>query len=50
MRLKAALTAHGTAMNARQHPQRRLCAELPPDIPPPAQGFLLFLVINLAFG
>ena len=30
--------------------RRRLCAELPPDIPPPVQGFLLFLVINLAFG
>lgn len=30
--------------------RRRLCAELPADIPPPVQGFLLFLVINLAFG
>lgn len=30
--------------------RRRLCAELPPDIPPPVQGFLLFLVLNLAFG
>lgn len=30
--------------------RRRLCAELPPDIPPEVQGFLLFLVINLAFG
>lgn len=30
--------------------RRRLCAELPADVPPPVQGFLLFLVINLAFG
>jgi hypothetical protein len=30
--------------------RRRLCAEVPPDVPPPVQGFLLFLVINLAFG
>ena len=30
--------------------RRRLCAELPPDIPPEVQGFLLFLVVNLAFG
>ncbi len=30
--------------------RRRLCAELPADVLPPVQGFLLFLVINLAFG
>lgn len=30
--------------------RRRLCAEVPADISPPVQGFLLFLVINLAFG
>ena len=30
--------------------RRQLCAELPADVPPPVQGFLLFLVINLAFG
>jgi hypothetical protein len=30
--------------------RRRLCAEVPPDVPLPVQGFLLFLVINLAFG
>jgi hypothetical protein len=30
--------------------RRRLCAELPADVPPPVQGFLLFLVIHLAFG
>lgn len=30
--------------------RRRLCAELPTDVPPPAQGFLVALVINLAFG
>ena len=30
--------------------RRRLCAELPADVPPPVQAFLLFLVINLAFG
>lgn len=30
--------------------RRRLCAELPADIAPAVQGFLLFLVLNLAFG
>lgn len=30
--------------------RRRLCAELPADVLPPVQGFLLFLVINPAFG
>ena len=30
--------------------RRRLCAKLPADIPLAVQGFLLFLVINLAFG
>ena len=30
--------------------RRRLCTELPADIAPPVQGFLLFLVIKLAFG
>jgi hypothetical protein len=30
--------------------RRRLCAELPADIPLAVQGFVLFLVINLAFG
>ena len=30
--------------------RRRLCAEAPADVPPPVQAFLLFLVINLAFG
>lgn len=30
--------------------RRRLCAELPADVSPPVQGFLLFLVIKLAFG
>lgn len=30
--------------------RHRLCAELPTDVPPPAQGFLVALVINLAFG
>lgn len=30
--------------------RRRLCAELPSGVPPEVQGFLLFLVINLAFG
>jgi len=30
--------------------RRRLCAELPADVPLNVQGFLLFLVINLAFG
>jgi hypothetical protein len=30
--------------------RRRLCAEVPVDIPPAVQGFLLFLVIHLAFG
>lgn len=30
--------------------RRRLCADLPADVSLPVQGFLLFLVINLAFG
>lgn len=30
--------------------RRRLCAELPADTSPPVQAFLLFLVLNLAFG
>jgi len=30
--------------------RRRLSAEVPADVPPPVQGFLLFLVIHLAFG
>jgi hypothetical protein len=30
--------------------RRRLCAEVPPGVPLPVQSFLLFLVINLAFG
>ncbi|WP_310566026.1 hypothetical protein [Hydrogenophaga sp.] len=30
--------------------RRRLCAELAPDIRPELQAFLLFLVINLAYG
>jgi hypothetical protein len=30
--------------------RRRLCAELPSDLAPAVQGFLLFLVIHLAFG
>ncbi len=30
--------------------RRRLCADLPADVPPPVQGFLLFLVLQLALG
>ncbi|WP_066261649.1 hypothetical protein [Hydrogenophaga flava] len=49
------LQQDGQALGLVHEPQafttrRRLCAEVPPDVPPPVQGFLLFLVINLAFG
>jgi hypothetical protein len=30
--------------------RRRLCAELPADVSPPVQGFLLFLVLQLALA
>lgn len=49
------LRRDGQALGLVHEPQafttrRRLCAEVPPDVPPPVQGFLLFLVINLALG
>ena len=49
------LQRDGQALGLVHEPQafttrRRLCAELPADVTPPVQGFLLFLVINLAFG
>ena len=30
--------------------RRRLGTDVPPDVPPAAQGFLLFLALHLAFG
>lgn len=49
------LQRDGQTQGLIQEPQafttrRRLCAELPADVLPPVQGFLLFLVINLAYG